>query len=252
MAATRRVLLRLVPFLMVCYFCALLDRLNIGFAALHMNKDLGLTRPCSASPRAWSSCSASWWKCPSNLVLQKYGARRWIARIMISCGLVTVCMASWSDLLAYAKRFLLGAAEAGIFPGRSPPAGCWPAASVLRILQDIADSRSRADIAHMPVERFRDWDAVTQPLRVGEVLRLSWNEDATRSVSCWCCVEYIDHCIQVVLECAWWPEDPGVDDHEEMTDVVWLVGLPPSTSRNGENEPPVSVAPRTWAINAKP
>lgn len=114
----RRVLLRLVPFLMICYFFALLDRVNIGFAALQMNKDLGLTPAMFGFGASLFFVSYFLVEVPSNLALQKYGARRWIARIMITWGLVTACMAFvvGSNSL-YVTRFILGAAEAGFFPG---------------------------------------------------------------------------------------------------------------------------------------
>ena len=114
----RRVLLRLVPFLMVCYFFALLDRVNIGFAALQMNKDLGLTPAMFGFAASLFFVSYFLVEVPSNLALQKYGARRWIARIMISWGLVTACMAFVvGPNSLYVMRFILGAAEAGFFPG---------------------------------------------------------------------------------------------------------------------------------------
>ena len=117
-ATMRRVLLRLVPFLMVCYFCALLDRVNIGFAALQMNKDLGLTPAMFGFAASLFFVSYFLVEVPSNLALQKYGARRWIARIMITWGLVTACMAFVVGPYSfYVMRFILGAAEAGFFPG---------------------------------------------------------------------------------------------------------------------------------------
>ena len=117
-ATMRRVLLRLVPFLMICYFFALLDRVNIGFAALQMNKDLGLTPAMFGFGASLFFVSYFLVEVPSNLALQKYGARRWIARIMITWGLVTACMAFVvGPNSLYVMRFILGAAEAGFFPG---------------------------------------------------------------------------------------------------------------------------------------
>ncbi|WP_279604463.1 MFS transporter [Methylobacterium sp. J-070] len=117
-ATMRRVILRLVPFLMVCYFCALLDRVNVGFAALQMNKDLGLTPAMFGFGASLFFVSYFLVEVPSNLALQKFGARRWIARIMITWGLVTACMAFVvGPYSLYAMRFILGAAEAGFFPG---------------------------------------------------------------------------------------------------------------------------------------
>src|SRR5215213_11264829 len=117
-ATMRRVILRLVPFLMVCYFFALLDRVNIGFAALQMNKDLGLTPAMFGFAASLFFVSYFLVEVPSNLALQRVGARRWIARIMITWGLVTACMAFViGPYSLYAMRFILGAAEAGFFPG---------------------------------------------------------------------------------------------------------------------------------------
>ena len=117
-ATMRRVILRLVPFLMVCYFFALLDRVNIGFAALQMNKDLGLTPAIFGFGASLFFVSYFLVEVPSNLALQKVGARRWIARIMISWGMITACMAFVVGPYSfYALRFILGAAEAGFFPG---------------------------------------------------------------------------------------------------------------------------------------
>ncbi|ABD88264.1 MFS transporter [Rhodopseudomonas palustris] len=114
----RRVILRLVPFLMICYFFALLDRVNVGFAALQMNKDLGLTPAMFGFAASLFFVSYFLVEVPSNLALQKFGARRWIARIMITWGLVTALMAFViGPYSLYTMRFILGAAEAGFFPG---------------------------------------------------------------------------------------------------------------------------------------
>ena len=117
-ATMRRVILRLVPFLMVCYFFALLDRVNIGFAALQMNKDLGLTPAMFGFAASLFFISYFIVEVPSNLALQKVGARRWIARIMITWGMVSGLMAFVvGPYSLYVMRFILGAAEAGFFPG---------------------------------------------------------------------------------------------------------------------------------------
>ncbi|SEP28987.1 Sugar phosphate permease [Methylobacterium sp. ap11] len=114
----RRVILRLVPFLMVCYFFALLDRVNVGFAALQMNQDLGLTPAMFGFAASLFFISYFLVEVPSNLALQRVGARRWIARIMITWGLVTMGMALVTGPHSlYVMRFVLGAAEAGFFPG---------------------------------------------------------------------------------------------------------------------------------------
>ena len=114
----RRVSLRLVPFLMVCYFFALLDRVNVGFAALQMNNDLGLSPAVFGLGASLFFVSYFLVEVPSNLALEKYGARRWIARIMITWGIVSASMAFVVGPNSfYVMRFILGAAEAGFFPG---------------------------------------------------------------------------------------------------------------------------------------
>ena len=117
-ATIRRVTLRLMPFLMVCYFFALLDRVNVGFAALQMNKDLGLSPTVFGFGASLFFVSYFLVEVPSNLALERFGARRWIARIMITWGMVSACMAFVVGPNSfYVMRFILGAAEAGFFPG---------------------------------------------------------------------------------------------------------------------------------------
>ena len=114
----RKVTWRIIPFVMLLYFVAFIDRVNIGFAALTMNRDIGL------SPTAFGfGAGIFFWgyflfEVPSNIILDKIGARIWIARVMITWGLVSAAMAFVSSATSfYVLRFLLGAAEAGFFPG---------------------------------------------------------------------------------------------------------------------------------------
>ena len=83
-ATMRRVIWRILPFLMVCYFIAYVDRVNAGFAALQMNKDLGLTAAMFGLGGGLFYIAYIIFEIPSNLALEKVGARLWIARIMIS------------------------------------------------------------------------------------------------------------------------------------------------------------------------
>jgi MFS transporter, ACS family, tartrate transporter len=149
----RRVILRLVPFLMVCYFFALLDRVNIGFAALQMNKDLGLTPSMFGFAASLFFISYFLVEVPSNLALQKYGARRWIARIMITWGLVSGLMAFVvGPYSLYAMRFILGAAEAGFFPGAILYLTYWlPAEYRARILATFTVSIPVATFVGSPI-----------------------------------------------------------------------------------------------------
>ena len=117
-SAMRKVYWRLLPIAILAYFLAYLDRINVGFAALTMNKDLGI----DASIYGLSAGAFFWgyflFEVPSNVILEKLGARLWIARIMVSWGLLSgataFCTGPWSFLT---MRFLLGLAEAGLFPG---------------------------------------------------------------------------------------------------------------------------------------
>jgi MFS transporter, ACS family, tartrate transporter len=117
-AIARKVAWRLAPLLMICYFVAFLDRVNVGFAALTMNADLGFDSAIFGFGAGIFFIGYFIFEVPSNLVLERLGARIWIARIMFSWGLVSAAMALvWNDTSFYAGRFLLGAAEAGFFPG---------------------------------------------------------------------------------------------------------------------------------------
>ena len=117
-ATLRRVTLRLMPFMMACYFFALLDRVNVGFASLQMNKDIGLSPAVFGFGASLYFVSYFLLEVPSNLALEKVGARYWISRIMITWGLISAGMAFVIGLKSfYVMRFLLGAAEAGFFPG---------------------------------------------------------------------------------------------------------------------------------------
>ncbi len=116
--AMRRVAMRIVPFLMVCYFVSFLDRVNLGFAALEMVKDLHLSSTVFGVGGGIFFVSYFLFEVPSNLLLEKIGARRWIARIMITWGVLAGAMALVKGPQSlYLMRFLLGAAEAGFFPG---------------------------------------------------------------------------------------------------------------------------------------
>ena len=114
----RRVALRIVPFLMICYFISFVDRVNLGFAALQMVRDLHLSATVFGLGGGLFFVSYFFCEVPSNLLLQKVGARRWIARIMITWGFLAGGMALVKGPHSfYAMRLLLGAAEAGFFPG---------------------------------------------------------------------------------------------------------------------------------------
>jgi D-galactonate transporter len=114
----RRVSRRLLPFLFLCYVAAYLDRVNVGFAKLQMQADLALSDTVYGLGAGIFFIGYFLFEVPSNLLMERVGARRWIARIMISWGLVSAAsMFATGPASFYALRFLLGVAEAGFFPG---------------------------------------------------------------------------------------------------------------------------------------
>ena len=114
----RAVTWRIIPFLMVCYFIAFVDRVNAGFAALQMNQDIGLSAAAFGLGGGLFYITYVLFEVPSNIAMEKVGARLWIARILVTWGIVSACMAFVVGPYSfYAVRLLLGAAEAGFFPG---------------------------------------------------------------------------------------------------------------------------------------
>jgi len=114
----RKVAIRLVPFLCVLYTIAFVDRINVGFAALSMTEDLALSPSAFGLGAGLFFIGYFLFEVPSNLILDRVGARRWIARVMITWGILSTCFAFVVDQNSfYGLRFLLGVAEAGFFPG---------------------------------------------------------------------------------------------------------------------------------------
>ena len=124
----KRVMVRLVPFLILCYFIAYLDRVNVGFAALQMNKALGFSASAFGFGAGIFFIAYFFFEVPSNLLLERFGARRWIARIKaFTWGILAAAMAYIPQIsqhtgmsaahVFYSLRILLGIAEAGFFPG---------------------------------------------------------------------------------------------------------------------------------------
>ncbi len=117
-SAATKVRRRLIPFLFLCYIFAYLDRINVGFAALQMNAALGFSAAVYGFGAGVFFVGYTAFEIPSNIILARVGARRWIARIMVTWGLVSAAMMMVRDAPTfYALRFLLGVAEAGFFPG---------------------------------------------------------------------------------------------------------------------------------------
>ena len=114
----RKIRNRCVLPLLLAFVISYLDRVNVGFAALTANKDLGLTPTQYGWGAGLLFLGYCFFELPSNLALERFGARRWIARIMITWGVIGCCMAWVTGPVGfYLLRFLLGAAEAGLFPG---------------------------------------------------------------------------------------------------------------------------------------
>jgi MFS transporter, ACS family, tartrate transporter len=109
---------RLIPFLVLAYFLSYLDRVNLGFAALTMNAELKFSPTVFSWGAGIFFIGYFLFEVPSNLALEKFGASRWIARIMVTWGIISALMAFVSGIWSfYTVRFLLGVAEAGFFPG---------------------------------------------------------------------------------------------------------------------------------------
>lgn len=117
-ATMKKVMRRLIPFILLCYVVSYLDRINVGFAALTMNKDLGLTPSQFGLGAGLFFIGYFFFEIPSNLALHRFGARMWISRIMISWGVISMATAFVVGPKSFAlARFLLGMAEAGFTPG---------------------------------------------------------------------------------------------------------------------------------------
>src|SRR3954470_13213614 len=117
-SAVRKVYMRLLPFAILTYFLCYIDRINVSFAGLTMRGDLDM----SASAFGFAVGTFYWgyfvFEVPSNVIMEKVGARLWIARIMITWGILSGLTACVTDSTSFAiVRFFLGIAEAGFFPG---------------------------------------------------------------------------------------------------------------------------------------
>ena len=117
-AIVRKITWRIIPFVFILYIISYLDRANIGYAALQMNKELALSSEAFGFVSGIFFIGYFLFEVPSNVMLNRFGARRWIARILLTWGVVAVASAFvQSANQLYVLRFLLGVAEAGFFPG---------------------------------------------------------------------------------------------------------------------------------------
>ena len=114
----RKTMLRILPFILILYIIAYLDRVNLGYAALQMNAELALTAEVFGLLSGIFFIGDFFFEVPSNMIMHKVGARLWIARIMITWGIVVILTGFVETTMhLYILRFLLGVAEAGFFPG---------------------------------------------------------------------------------------------------------------------------------------
>ena len=116
-STTRKVTLRLIPFLFLCFFISILDRVNISFAALQMNEDLGFSNAVFGLGAGIFFLGYFLLEVPGSAIMTRIGARRWISRIMVSWAIIAILMAFVTEPWQfYTARFLLGVAEASFYP----------------------------------------------------------------------------------------------------------------------------------------
>ncbi|WP_244438787.1 MFS transporter [Paraburkholderia dilworthii] len=114
----RKIAWRIIPFVFILYIISYLDRANIGYAALQMNRELALTSEAFGFAAGIFFIGYFLFEVPSNVMLNKHGARVWIARILVTWGIISIISAFVHNATQlYVLRFLLGVAEAGFFPG---------------------------------------------------------------------------------------------------------------------------------------
>lgn len=155
-SAMRKVTRRFMPLLFACLVAAFLDRVNVGFAALTMNRELGLSATVFGTGAGLFFLTYFILEVPSNLALERFGARRWIARIMITWGIVAGAMAFIQGSTSfYVLRLLLGAAEAGFAPGIMFFLTLWfPAAYRARALGYFLVAMPIASVIGAPISGF--------------------------------------------------------------------------------------------------
>lgn len=144
---------RLIPFMMLLYVCNFLDRVNVGFAALTMNRDLAIGAEAFGMVGGIFFLGYFFFEVPSNVILERTGARLWIFRIMLTWGLVSMATAFVQGVQSLSLlRFLLGVAEAGFFPGIIFYLGLWfPSALRARFVGLFLCSISLANIVGAPL-----------------------------------------------------------------------------------------------------
>jgi ACS family tartrate transporter-like MFS transporter len=155
-ALMKKAAMRILPLLFICYIANYLDRVNVSFAALTMNVDLGFSATVYGLGAGVFFIAYLLGEVPSNLIMQRVGARLWIARIMITWGIISGLMATVSgETSFYILRFLLGLAEAGFFPGILLYLTWWfPAAYRARIISMFMAAAPFAVVIGSPISGF--------------------------------------------------------------------------------------------------
>ena len=152
-SALRKISRRFIPLLFTCFVAAWLDRVNVGFAALNMNQDIHLSSTAFGIGAGIFFLTYFLLELPSNILLERVGARRWIARIMLSWGLISGAMVFvQGEKSFYALRLLLGAAEAGFVPGVMFFLSIWvPSAARGRIIAGFLVAMPVASVIGSPI-----------------------------------------------------------------------------------------------------
>ena len=207
-----RLNLKLIPFLMLLYLVAYIDRANISVAALRMNADLGLTTRMYGLAVGLFYVTYVLLEVPSNLILSRVGARRWIARIMASWGLVAAGMSLvHTPMQLYVMRLLLGAAEAGFTPGIIYYLSCWyPRSDRARAMSFFYIGATLASVIGLPLS--------------GTLLKL----DGVMGVSGWRWLFLLEGLPAVVLAVVvlWYlPDVPARAPWLTDAQKGWLIGL---------------------------
>src|SRR5262245_21242295 len=148
-----KVTMRLIPFMFLLYVVNYLDRINVSFAALQMNAEIGMTADQYGFGAGVFFIGYFIFEVPSNLIMERTGARVWMARIMVSWGIIScLMMFVWSPWSFYVLRFLLGVAEAGFFPGMILYLTYWfPAAERAKAVAWFMTATSMSGIIGGPV-----------------------------------------------------------------------------------------------------
>jgi MFS family permease len=224
----RRVFWRIIPLLMVCYFANYLDRVNISFAALQMNQDLHLSAAAYGFGAGLFFITYFLFGVPSNLLLYKFGAPRWIALIMFAWGVCAAGMAFvHTEKEFYAMRLLLGATEAGFYPG------------VLYFLTLWFPSKHRGRILGLFIAAIPISGIIGSPLS-GMLLSL----DGAAGLRGWrwlFMVESLPAIIMAPLVLAFLPRGPAISRWLPVAERDWLVGRLTDEQRHVENGQSYSV-----------